>query len=131
MATIAELVGDESLAAKSYERVKADVAALQADQLVQLNVDLQTIARAVLGALPEMRALRATIVAEPRSSLATPVSRPCPPLKCTEPKQTSLQFEHFMRRHALRVFERLPQAVAKLKASLSPSVRRLCQEEGS
>jgi hypothetical protein len=48
--------------AESYERVKADLAAVPADQFVQLNLDVQAVARAILGTLPEVRGLRAEIV---------------------------------------------------------------------
>jgi hypothetical protein len=62
--TIAELVKDEALVADGYERVKGDLAAVPVDQLVQINLDIQQGTRTILGALPEMQALRERIVAE-------------------------------------------------------------------
>jgi len=64
MATIAELVKDEALVADSYERVKADLAALAVEELAQVNFDIQLGARTILGALPELRALRERMVKE-------------------------------------------------------------------
>ena len=64
MATIAELVKDEALVADSYERVKEDLAALAVDELAQVNFDIQLGARTILGALPELRALRERMVKE-------------------------------------------------------------------
>lgn len=64
MATIAELVKDEALVADSYERVKEDLAALAVDDLAQVNFDIQLGARTILGALPELRALRERMVKE-------------------------------------------------------------------
>lgn len=64
MSTIAELVKDEALVADSYERVKADLAALAIEELAQVNLDIQLGARTILGALPELRALRDRLVKE-------------------------------------------------------------------
>src|SRR4051812_8764821 len=58
MSTISDLVRDEALVADSYERVKGDLAAVPVDQLAPVNLDVQTISRLILGALPEMRRLR-------------------------------------------------------------------------
>lgn len=62
MSAISEMAKDEALVADSYGRVKAELAALPLDQLVPLNVDVQFATRTILGALPEMRVLRAQIV---------------------------------------------------------------------
>lgn len=64
MNEISRLASDESLVADSYERVKGDLAALPADQFVQLNVDVQFATRTILGSLPEMRTLRERMVKE-------------------------------------------------------------------
>ena len=72
MSTISDLVRDEALVSDSYDRVKGDVAAVPADELVPLNLDVQTIVRLILGALPEMRALRDRMVKElPAFDVAT------------------------------------------------------------
>lgn len=69
MIEVARIEG--ALVRDGYERVKADLEALPADQLVQVNADVQTVTRAILGALPEMQALRARLVAElPRFDVA-------------------------------------------------------------
>lgn len=71
MSTISELAKEGALVKTGYERVKADLAAVPADQLVQVNADVQTITRKILGALPEMQALRDRLVAElPRFDVA-------------------------------------------------------------
>jgi hypothetical protein len=62
MTSILELVGDEALVADSYERVKAELAAVPADEFAPLKLDVQTVARSILGAIPEMRAMRDSIV---------------------------------------------------------------------
>lgn len=62
--SIADLVKDEALVADAYERVKADLAGVPAEQLEKVNLDVQTATRTILGALPEIRALRARIVQE-------------------------------------------------------------------
>lgn len=64
MATVEHLVKDEALVADSYERVKGDLAALAVDDLVQVNLDIQLGARTILGALPELRALRERMLKE-------------------------------------------------------------------
>lgn len=64
MTEISKLASDEALVAESYERVKADLAALPSDQFVQLNVDVQFATRTILGSLPEMRTLRERMIKE-------------------------------------------------------------------
>jgi hypothetical protein len=64
MSTIADLVKDEALVAEGFERVKADLAAVPADQLSKVNVDVQSATRTILGALPEIKGLRERIVKE-------------------------------------------------------------------
>jgi hypothetical protein len=62
MSTINEKLMDEALVEEAYERVKADLEAVPEDQLTQLNVDVHAATRAILGTLPEMRALRGRLV---------------------------------------------------------------------
>jgi hypothetical protein len=62
MSTLNEKLRDEALVAEAYERVKVDLEAVPADQLVQLNVDVHAATRAILGALPEMQALRGRLI---------------------------------------------------------------------
>lgn len=64
MTEVSKLASDEALVADSYERVKADLAALPSDQFVQLNVDVQFATRTILGSLPEMRTLRERMIKE-------------------------------------------------------------------
>ena len=63
METIANF-GDEKLASEALARVKPQLAALSPDQLLQVNLDVQTAASTVLGALPEIRAFRERILKE-------------------------------------------------------------------
>src|SRR3954464_13944802 len=58
MTTISDLAKEGALVADGYERVKADLAAVPLDQVIQVNADVQTVTRTILGALPEMRGLR-------------------------------------------------------------------------
>jgi len=58
MATIANF-GDEKLASEALARIKPQLAALSPEQLLQVNLDVQTAAATVLGALPEIRVPRA------------------------------------------------------------------------
>jgi hypothetical protein len=72
MSTISDLVQDEALVADSYARVKGDLAAVPVDELAPVNLDVQTISRLILGALPEMRTLRDRMVKElPAFDVAT------------------------------------------------------------
>lgn len=58
MNTINEMLKDEALVADGYERVKEYLAEIPAEQLLQLNLDVQSATRTMLGALPEMRQFR-------------------------------------------------------------------------
>jgi hypothetical protein len=51
-------VNNEEQATDAYERVKADLAALKTDELLQVNLDIPTAVTTILGVLPELRALR-------------------------------------------------------------------------
>lgn len=62
MSTINEKLRDEALVEEAYERVRADLEAVPEAQLTQLNVDVHAATRAILGALPEMQALRGRLV---------------------------------------------------------------------
>lgn len=64
MSKVVDSVKEEALVSDGYERVKGELAALPADELQQLNVDVQTATRTILGALPEMRLLRERLVKE-------------------------------------------------------------------
>jgi hypothetical protein len=55
---------DEALVAESFERVKAELEALELEALPQVNLDVQVAVTTILGALPEIRALRERIVKE-------------------------------------------------------------------
>jgi hypothetical protein len=55
---------DEALVEEAYERVKGELAALAPEALVQVNLDVQVAVSTILGALPEIRALRDRIVKE-------------------------------------------------------------------
>jgi hypothetical protein len=57
-------VSNEIVAGDAYERVKADLAAVKADELIQLNLDVTPAVTTVLGVLPEIKALRERIVKE-------------------------------------------------------------------
>lgn len=63
METIANF-GNEKLASEALARVKPQLATLSPEQLLQVNLDVQTAAATVLGSLPEIRAFRARIVKE-------------------------------------------------------------------
>ncbi len=58
MNTINDMLKDEALVADGYERVKAYLAEIPAEQLQQLNLDVQSATSTMLGALPEMRQFR-------------------------------------------------------------------------
>lgn len=64
MNAIADLVKDEALVADGFERVKADLLAVPVEKLEKVNVDVQSATRTILGALPEIKALRERIVKE-------------------------------------------------------------------
>lgn len=59
-----EFVVDEVLVAEAYERVKGELAGLKAEDVQTPTLDIQAAVRTVLGALPEIRALRAQLVKE-------------------------------------------------------------------
>lgn len=63
MASIANLASDETLVREAYERVKGDWAELEADQLLQINLEIQLAVQTILGAWPEIKAQRARIEA--------------------------------------------------------------------
>jgi hypothetical protein len=69
MTTIDDKVRDEALVEDAYERVKADLAAVPQDQLVRINTDVHAATRAILGALPALRAMRPRIAAMPEFDL--------------------------------------------------------------
>lgn len=58
MASVVNLASDESLVKEAYARVKGDWSALAADQLLQVNLDIQLALQTVLGAWPEIKAHR-------------------------------------------------------------------------
>lgn len=58
MASVVNLASDEPLVKEAYARVKGDWAALESDQLLQINLDLQLALQTILGAWPEIKALR-------------------------------------------------------------------------
>lgn len=58
MKNVNNVASSEALVKDAYGRVKDDWAALAAEQLLQVNLDIQTASQAVLGASPEIRALR-------------------------------------------------------------------------
>ena len=57
-------VSNELVAGEAYERVKADLATLKPDELVQVNLDVTPAVTTILGVLPEIKALRERIVKE-------------------------------------------------------------------
>ncbi|RYZ01228.1 MAG: hypothetical protein EOO73_36200, partial [Myxococcales bacterium] len=61
---IVNVASNELFAKEAYERAKADWAALESDQLLKVNLDISIAAQTILGALPEVRALRERIVQE-------------------------------------------------------------------
>jgi hypothetical protein len=65
-------LGDEKLVGEAYERVKADLAALKPEDLLQVNLDIPTAVTAILGVLPEVTVLRERMTKElPSFDLAT------------------------------------------------------------
>lgn len=64
MANVVNLASDEALVKEAYARVKASWTELQADQLLQVNLDLQLALQTILGAWPEIKALRDKIAKE-------------------------------------------------------------------
>src|SRR6188768_1476068 len=64
MESIGSLANDEKLAAEAMTRIAAEAAALSADELTQVNLDLQQATSTILGVIPEVRALREQIVKE-------------------------------------------------------------------
>jgi hypothetical protein len=64
MATVVNLASNETLVKEAYTRVKGDWAALDTDQLLQVNLDVQLALQTVLGAWPEIKALRAKVAQE-------------------------------------------------------------------
>lgn len=69
MNTVVNLARDERIAKDAYERVKADWAKLEADELLQVNLDLQLASQTLLGAWPEIKAFRDKIAALPAFDL--------------------------------------------------------------
>jgi hypothetical protein len=57
-------VNDEKLAAEAMERIAPDAAAVPLEELAQVNLDLQHATGTILGALPEVMALREQIIKE-------------------------------------------------------------------
>lgn len=64
MESSSSLVSQEKLAAEAFARIAPELAALSADELTQVNLDLQQATGTILGVLPEVVALRAQIVKE-------------------------------------------------------------------
>jgi len=64
MEVIASLANDEKLAADAYARIAQATAALQPEQLIQVNLDLQEATSTILGVMPEVLALRERIAKE-------------------------------------------------------------------
>jgi hypothetical protein len=62
--TLIEKLSNETIVSDAYERVKADLAAIDPATFVQVNLDVTAAVTTVLGVLPEVRALRADIVKE-------------------------------------------------------------------
>ncbi len=62
MTTIQEKLRNEALVAEAFARVRADLEAVPAEQLRQLNVEVQAATRTILGSLPEIQALRERLV---------------------------------------------------------------------
>jgi hypothetical protein len=62
--TTQEFVVDEALVAEAYERVKEELAALRPEELELPTLDIHAAVKTVLGALPEIRALRERMVKE-------------------------------------------------------------------
>jgi hypothetical protein len=62
--TVVNVASNETLVKDAYGRVKGDWAALAADQLLQVNLDIQLASQTILGALPEIRDLRERMVKE-------------------------------------------------------------------
>jgi hypothetical protein len=58
------VASNEVVAKEAYARVKAEWAALEADQLLRVNLDIPIAAQTILGALPEVKAFRERIVKE-------------------------------------------------------------------
>jgi hypothetical protein len=54
----------EKLVTEALERVKDDLAALRPEELVQVNLDIKQAVSTIIGALPEIRALRDRFVTE-------------------------------------------------------------------
>src|SRR5882672_12328563 len=61
---VINVASDETLVKDAYGRVKGDWAVLAADQLLQVNLDVQVASQTILGALPEIKALRERMVKE-------------------------------------------------------------------
>jgi len=54
-------LNSETIVGDAYKRVEADLAALDSEELVQVNLDVTAAVTTVLGVLPEVRALREQI----------------------------------------------------------------------
>lgn len=59
-----EFVVDEVLVAEAYQRIEPEFAALKAEEVETPTLDIHAAVRTVLGALPEIRDLRAQLVKE-------------------------------------------------------------------
>jgi hypothetical protein len=64
MEAMGNWANDEKLAAEAMTRIAAEAAALSADELSKVNLDLQQATATILGVLPEVMALRERIVKE-------------------------------------------------------------------
>jgi hypothetical protein len=64
MESISNWAKDEKLAGEAMARIAPDVAALSAEELMQVNLDLQQATGTILGVLPEVTALRERILKE-------------------------------------------------------------------
>jgi len=64
MEAIGNLANDEKLAAEAMARIAPDITALSAEQVLQVNLDLQEATATILGVMPEAMALRERIIKE-------------------------------------------------------------------
>jgi len=64
MESIGSLANDEKLAAEAMSRIAPEAAALSADALSKVNLDLQQATSTILGVIPEAMALRERILQE-------------------------------------------------------------------
>lgn len=64
MESIADKINNEKLVEDGFERVKAELDALDPDDLVQVNLDVTSAVTTTLGVVPEVKNLRETIARE-------------------------------------------------------------------